>query len=496
MPRNFFFVIDTSQSMQYGSKLDHARSALSVFIDSLKPEDSFTVQSFGNKGTERLWGSGPGTPDEKEAAKKFLSDLSANSYKTNLHEAYLEALLRAKYDAENSDDNVATILVMLSDGYATRGETNRTKIAEHVWELNQEGTVKIFNLGFQGSADMQLLDAIALMNGGVSAPILEGQENFADQITTFLESEIGSILMSDVNVDYSTTSGGAENVVFGETQKMFPVLADGYEVVVRGLIGKPGDVLAPNNDTTLNAVTSASTMDNQAGPWEVMAASESYDAVKSSLCYQSYAHDRITQLIRFHDASGFLGNDLVKRLVTLSKKDCLEEDFAKCIKAEALDLAVDANVVAKGLTAMVTTDNEKCMKADEDAEICLDGTTPGGAQSDDDYLYDKNAPVYSPQGYGHDGVVEESAAAHSYDSYGDGAAAGSSATQGYEYDEATEDSAPAPAPHSYGDSVTTSSSGSYTYHEYSGAGAAGHDWVSLLVLFSGWLFVFVLGVSC
>jgi len=382
MPRNFVFLIDKSSSMQYDSKMYSAKQALTLFIDSLTPEDTFTIQSFGNKGTEQLWGSGPGTTEEKKDAKKFVNSMSLSSWDTNLHEAFLEGLLRAKHDASVSDASVATILVVLSDGYATRGETNRTKIAEHIYELNEEGTVKIFSLGFEGSADMQLLDAIALMNGGVSAPLLQGQDGFAEQITNFLDSELGSVLMSDVNVQYSGAS--EETKVYGETQNVFPLLADGYEVVVRGLVGEAG------NNKTLRTITSASTLKGIKN-WELSVTPDDIGTVKSSLCFQSYAHDRITQLLRLYDASEFLGNELIKRLVNLSsQKDCDEKEFAKCIRAEALALATEANVVAKGLTAMVTVDDDGCMKVDDDAGVCIDGTTTDGRKParDDDYAYD------------------------------------------------------------------------------------------------------------
>ena len=66
--------------------------------------------------------------------------------------------MRAKHDAETSEDDVVTVLVLLSDAYPSRVELKRCKIAEHVFELN-ERKVKIYNLGFQDS-----LDAIALVS--------------------------------------------------------------------------------------------------------------------------------------------------------------------------------------------------------------------------------------------------------------------------------------------------------------------------------------------
>ena len=168
MRRNLVFLIDTSNSMRWHDKLAEAKIALAQFIDTLRSDETFTIQSFGSKGTEDLWGSAYGTDEEKLEAKKFIDNLRAGGWETNLHEAYLEALLRAKHDAENSDDDMVTILVTLSDAYATRGVTDRRKIAKHIFDLNSDRSVKIFNMGFRDSADMQLLDAIALMNGGLS----------------------------------------------------------------------------------------------------------------------------------------------------------------------------------------------------------------------------------------------------------------------------------------------------------------------------------------
>ena len=381
MPRNIIFVLDTSDSMQYDSKLSKAKIALKKFIDTLSPQDTFTIQTFASKGTMDLWGSGPGTQDEKKSAKIFLDALKVEddwrNWGTNLHEAFLEALLRAKSDIEESQGDTVTILVMISDGYASMGETNRAKIAKHVYDLNKDGGVKMFSLGFQGNADMTLLDAIALMNGGVSAPILQGEEDFASQIMTFLESELGTVLLSDVYVKMT----GEQVKVLGETQNTFPLLADGYEVVVRGLLQLPqGKEL----DTPLKAITTAATLEG-IKDWEVPAimTSDVSDTAAPSLCFQSYAHARITQLLRMHDAANFLGNDIIKSLVTLTDANCKEKDFADCIKAEALNLAIKANVVAKGLTAMVTVDDLKCMKRDESAEVCLDGTTPDSTESGD-----------------------------------------------------------------------------------------------------------------
>merc|ERR1711933_373918 len=88
---------------------------------------------------------------------------------------------------------------------------------------------------------------------------------------------------------------------------------------------------------------------------------------------------RVTQLMRLYEASKFVDNNIIMELVNLANpQECVEEERVECIKAEALGLAIEANLVAKGLTAMVTVENETCQKIQEGADICLDGTSPGG----------------------------------------------------------------------------------------------------------------------
>ena len=175
-------------------------------------------------------------------------------------------------------------------------------------------------------------------------------------------------MLSDVRLSYETTSGAR---VYGETLSKLPLLADGYEVVTRGLIESDESF-----EHQLEALTQASTT-NGSMKWKVSAAPTVDESLSSSLCFQSYASDRITQLMRLYEAAEFIGDDTTKQFVVL-KNACKSDKFRDCVKQEALDLAIKANLVVKGLTAMVTVDEKKCAAPDEDAEICVDGTSPDG----------------------------------------------------------------------------------------------------------------------
>jgi len=240
MARNLFFLLDTSYGVNT-QKLREMKAALEKVIDTLTPRDTFVIQTFGRKGTEELWGSAFGTPAEKKEAKEFLNSIKKNTNRgTNLNEALLEGMLRAKTAAANANDSV-TILFVLSSEYASMGETSRSKIAKHVYELNKaaEGDdetkttpVKIFAVGLADTADTQLLDAIALTNGGVSMPLLRGVSaklTNAQQIVDFFSSRIGNILLSDVTVDFEATStiygSGKTGNVYGTTQQSFSLVS-------------------------------------------------------------------------------------------------------------------------------------------------------------------------------------------------------------------------------------------------------------------------------
>jgi len=315
-----------------------------------------------------------------------------------MYAALLEGMLRAKRDAEeDSDDGTVTLMVLLSNGPASVGATNRSKIASDVWKSNQEGKVKMFSLAFS-NADQELLRAIAIMNGGVTASILptEGQVGYASQIESFFESEFGSVLLSDVHVSFDKDAGA-----YGETQKYFPVLADGSEIVVRGLL-QANQTLG---DSILQVFTTATTATGEE-KWTATAVKDPFVqqiGLPNSRCFQSYAHTRITQLLHLRDVATLLGDGVVEPIVSLAEPcDKEKMTLAECIEQEALSLALRAKVVTRGLTGMVTVDEDECFSLEGETDICLDGTSKGeyweahAEDAEGGYAYASSAPRLLP----------------------------------------------------------------------------------------------------
>lgn len=397
MPKNILFLLDNSNGREAIKK---STEGIKDFIDTLTPDDTFTIQTFASRGTMDLWGPLPATADEKVDAKLFLDEkMTSTDYSRDVHEAVLEGLLRARRDAENSSDGTVTILFLLLNGRANLGETDRRRIVENVYKRNRDGQVKIFALGFENASDMQLLGAIATTNGGVATSLSGGiNGDVSSEVLHFMQSEFGEILLADVHVALkSKNSLEDKEVNYGQTQQDFPLLTDGYEIVVRGLLGKS------NTDEELRVVTTARTKE---GPLEWTATTVTPDMLlssdeedNSSRCYRSYAHSRITQLMRLRDAADLVEDSILKDLASLMKP-CEEEHFADCIENEALGLALEAGVVAKGLTGMVTVDDEECLSFEGETEICRDGGSKGSKSYPYDDVYEaRSSGCFRPSSF-------------------------------------------------------------------------------------------------
>ena len=373
--KNIHFVIDLSS---YGGSdtinakyLSDTKKALKTAIDSLDDEDTLTIQGFSARGTEELWGTAKATPEEKVDAKEFVDELQL-LHDANLQEALLQGLLRSKTTADSNPDFV-TIMVVISKYGATYGGYGGfdaiKKIVENVWKLNREGKVKIFAMTAL-QADDALLQAISTTNGGKSVRIETGATGYADQMERFFAREVGTILLADVEIEYT---GAAVH-----TRSSFPLLSQGTELLVRGLVADASLPLQAVATGNANSGMRSWNVTSQVDPFV-----ESL-GLPNSRCFQSYAHARIERLVEFYNIAPLLGGFAARDIIKLEKPCKLGEPISgdstekttlrHCIREEALGLALKAELVVPTLTAIATADNDKCFPVEEGAEICLAGT--------------------------------------------------------------------------------------------------------------------------
>ncbi len=174
--KDIVFVLDTSGSMAEEGKMEKARAALLFGVKTLRAEDRFNIVSFA--GEEHLLTSGLITADERGRARgvEFVQALRSNGG-TNINDA-LRAALR-QFDTSDRPK----LVVFMTDGLPTVGETNITRIIDNVRGERPRG-VRLFTFGVGYDVNTALLDKLASENGG-AADYVEPKEDLEIKVSNF-----------------------------------------------------------------------------------------------------------------------------------------------------------------------------------------------------------------------------------------------------------------------------------------------------------------------
>ncbi|XP_052424344.1 inter-alpha-trypsin inhibitor heavy chain H3 [Carassius gibelio] len=220
IPKNVVFIIDRSGSM-YGRKIDQTRLALLKILSDLDEDDHFGLITFDSEVS--LWKREllRATEANLENAKSFVKEIRDRGA-TDINAAVL-----AGVDMINRHprEGTASILILLTDGDPTTGETNKEKIMSNVKEAI--GTkFPLYCLGFGYDVNFDFLTKMSLENSGVARRIYEDSD--ADlQLQGFYE-EVAVPLLTDIQLKYP----GGTNL----TKTSFSLYFNGSEIVVSGQI--------------------------------------------------------------------------------------------------------------------------------------------------------------------------------------------------------------------------------------------------------------------
>src|ERR687889_1751550 len=174
--KDVIFVLDTSGSMAEAGKMEKARAALLFGVRSLRPADRFNVINFA--GEEHLMTTGLLQADAEGRAKgeEFIAQLTPVGG-TNINGALLAAM--QQFDSAERP----RLLVFLTDGLPTVGETKVERINENVRAARPRG-VRLFTFGVGYDVNTALLDKLAADNGGV-AEYVEPKEDLEIKVSNF-----------------------------------------------------------------------------------------------------------------------------------------------------------------------------------------------------------------------------------------------------------------------------------------------------------------------
>lgn len=194
--KDIVFVLDTSGSMAEEGKIDKARSALLFGIRTLRAGDRFNVINFA--GEEHLMEKNPIPADAagKKRGEEFVRKLQPTGG-TNINDSLIASLKQFQ------PSDRPKMLVFMTDGLPTVGETNVEKIVANLRE-SKKVDVRIFPFGFGYDVNTALLDRLGSENSGIS-DYVQPKEDLEVKVSNFF-SRVSSPVLSDLELNL----GGVE----------------------------------------------------------------------------------------------------------------------------------------------------------------------------------------------------------------------------------------------------------------------------------------------
>jgi len=157
-PRDIVLVIDVSGSMS-GRKIEQARAAGRQLLQSLTATDRFRLIDFSSDVRSFRDGWSAATGANLRAATGYLDGLRANGG-TNIQGALEEAL------AEDTPEGRLPLVLFLTDGAPTVGETRPEAIAQRARDLRRQR--RVFTFGIGADVNAALLEQVALQGRGTA----------------------------------------------------------------------------------------------------------------------------------------------------------------------------------------------------------------------------------------------------------------------------------------------------------------------------------------
>lgn len=214
--RDVVAVLDVSGSMS-GDKLEQAKAALAQLLGTLRSGDRFRIVTFGSGVRRYATGWTDVSGENVRAAQEWVRRLETDGG-TNIAGALGEAF------AEPPAEGRLGVVVFLTDGMATVGETNPERIADQA--ERSRGPFRVFAFGIGYDVNTYLLDRLTERARGVTEYIRPGGD--IEQTVASLASKIASPVLTDL----ALRADGVE--LYDLQPHSLPDLFGGDELVVFG----------------------------------------------------------------------------------------------------------------------------------------------------------------------------------------------------------------------------------------------------------------------
>jgi len=215
--RDVVAVIDVSGSMS-GEKIQQAKSALIQLLGSMHEGDRFRLVAFSGGVRRYAQGWTNMTSDARHDAESWIRSLEAEGG-TNIGGALTEAF------AESPAEQSLGIVVFLTDGQASTGETDPERIVERAEQ--GRGRFRVFSFGIGDDVNTYLLDRLTERARGTTEYIRPGEN--IERAVGALAAKVQSPVLTDVTI---TAGAGVE--LYDLQPGNLPDLFAGDEMVVLG----------------------------------------------------------------------------------------------------------------------------------------------------------------------------------------------------------------------------------------------------------------------
>jgi Ca-activated chloride channel family protein len=221
--KDVLFVLDTSGSME-GEKLAQAQEALVYVLEHLNEGDRFNITDFSTG--VRQYARSPQPASQRDEAIAWVRELTEGGG-TDINRALLETL--AGVDPERP-----TIVIFLTDGLPTEGETETDRILANL-ETAAPSNARLFTFGVGYDVNTVLLDTLAQEQRGLSGYVRPGER--IDEIVSAFYAKVSTPLLADIFIEVDGV----------QVQDMYPYplpdLFAGTQLVVAGRYRDGGPAL-------------------------------------------------------------------------------------------------------------------------------------------------------------------------------------------------------------------------------------------------------------
>lgn len=192
MEKDITFVLDCSGSMA-GPNLRQAQKALLFCLENLNRGDRFNIVRFSTEAEKLFAALTPVDEESRRNARQFVQGLRAIGG-TNMEEALKISL------AGHKDNARPFLLVFITDGRPTIGETDEERLVQVIGDINV-AQARIFTFGIGNDINTHLLDKITELTRAYRSYI-SPQEDIEVKISNFYQ-KIQSPVMTDLRLEVS-----------------------------------------------------------------------------------------------------------------------------------------------------------------------------------------------------------------------------------------------------------------------------------------------------